>query len=167
MTLSLGQGTSYLMNGAPIAIPAIWNSSERLLVVPSASDVGVWSLVRIMTMLRKRVAPGQHETPPMTPRHATHENARLPRRDMNRTKLIAIHSPASARALRSGPVARARTLRSGRKAKVSGQVRSVKRKTCSASMRRRNMGSDAFSKMDTKPMMDNAPAILRGCRRVG
>ena len=44
------------MNGEPIAIPIICASSDMLLVVPSANDVGVWSFVRIMTILQSQGA---------------------------------------------------------------------------------------------------------------
>lgn len=83
-------------------------------------------------------------------------------RDMKSTKLMATHRIASARALGSFAAWRARTLRTGMRAKVSGHVCSVKRKTFNASYRRRKMGRMAFSPMETSPMMDSAPAIFRG-----
>lgn len=43
--------STYLTKGAPTEMPNIWKSSERLLVVPRAMDVGVWSFVKIITIL--------------------------------------------------------------------------------------------------------------------
>ena len=85
---------TYLMNGEPIAIPIICASSDMLFVVPSANDVGVWSFVRIMTILSVASAARSVQFR-RSCNEMTHEKAREPRRDINKTKLMATQSNAS------------------------------------------------------------------------
>lgn len=65
----------------------------------------------------------------------------------------------------ASPPRRAMMLRSGMSPKVTGQVSRVKRKTVSASKRRRKMGRIALRPMDTSPITDSAVAIFRGYMR--